>query len=296
MTFDARIFIHGVANFIPHKEGDKLLVLFPDQEEALQRGMKTPGERELCRHYAVVQMDSRCLDPELPRLWLTLDIDKHWLSIESDSTVPMNLSDEEPISGLLRLGEILEKVQLGAFTELDERALPGPGFDPSLVKGGLYLDAGILGAESKYQGAFTFRTVGGGSLGLTHDMSSVIRVELGQVSDLRLTTRPLTGGEPSTFPLQPVGDELHLWVRHFCDLREPDPEREVPTVGKLDDDFILNYALQRDLPHLLESNAHLLPLPEVPASWVKGGPIGGDPHECMPARQGSQSFNKPTKS
>jgi len=294
MAFQVRIYIQGVANFIPHSDGKSLLVLFPDQEEALRRGMKTPGDRELCRHYAVVQMDSRSFDPSLPRLWLTLDVEKNWVGFKSDSNVLMELSDDTPISGLLSLEEILEAVQLGAFSELDKRALPGPSLDSSLLKGGLFLDAGVLGAESKYQGAFAFRTVGGGSLGLSRNMSSVIRVELGDVTDLVLTLRPFAGGEPSSIPLRPIGDELDVWVRHFCDLREPDPEREVPKVGELDDDFVLNYALRQGLAELVTGdNGKLLPVPEVPASWIKGGPIGGDPHQCMPSGQAARSFDNP---
>lgn len=291
MTFEATLYIQGVANFVPHENGDSLLVLFPEQERAIDRGIPRPGDEEICRHYAVVQIDSRCLVPEMPRLWLTLDLAGHWVGFESDSQVEMEL-DQNPIRGVASLEELLERVQLGGFTGIDPSALPGSGIDPDLLAAGLVLNGGRLRPDSDYEGEFTFQTLGKGGAGLTQDLTSVVKAELGNVGHVTMKLRPLAGGETTRIPLRPVGDTLGIWIRHFCDLREPDPRRETPEAGQLDADFVLNYALREDLPGLLQS-APLLPIPQVPASWVAGGPIGGDPHQCMPSQEAARAFDDP---
>lgn len=293
MPFTARILIQGAATYVPHENLDKLLVLFPDQEHAIARGVEEPGGTEMCRHLAVVQLDARALDPGLPEgLWLSLDVAKHWVGFESDSEEAMNLEDGK-IEGLAPVETILEKVGLSAYAALDARALPGPKMDPDLLKAGVFLNAGKVGPLGAYQGTFNWWSTAEGTAAEEIELSSVIRVELGDVSSLRLKLRPFGGDALKPIDLHSPGLELDVWVRHFCDLERPDPNKRIPTGGEPDPDFVLNYALRKDLEALLAAGKDRLPIPVIPKNWQEGSNIGGDPRQCTPSLNSEADFVQP---
>ena len=294
MPFEARIFVHGVANFVPHTDGTKLLALFPDQRYAMERGIQAPAGGKICKHYMVVQMDARVLDPRLPpKLWLTLDVAKHWIGFESDHAQAMNLGDGG-IDGLTPLDAVLDEAGLASSAALDRRALPGPQFDPRLLSGGFFAHAGLVGPSAEYQGPFEMRTRAGG-WEPPRILSSVMRVEPGPVGRFALKLLPF-GAPPedvARIDLHPLGDTLDVWVRHFCDLDRPDPDRDVPEPGDLDADFVLNYALREDLQALLERGGGRLEVPRVSRNWRRGGDVAGKPRQCMGALSAAESFPSP---
>jgi hypothetical protein len=186
---------------------------------------------------------------------------------------------------------LLAEVGLGAHAELNPRALPGEAFQPELLAGGFYVDVGRISPDSRYQGSFRFRTRSGGRIQLEGTLASVLKIELGEVSELSLKLLPF-GGDIVTLPVTPIGDRLEVWVRYFCDLRRPDPRRNVPRAGEPDDDFVLAYLL-RKAPENLRPVRDRLPIPEVQGSWQGGGPIGGDPRRCMGPEETALSFDSP---
>lgn len=294
MPFTARILIQGAATYVPHEDLDRLLVLFPDQEHAIARGVEEPGGTEMCRHFALVQMDARALDPALPEgLWLSLDVAKHWVGFQSDSQVEMKLPDGK-IDGLAPVEEMLENLGLSEYAALDERALPGPGMDPDLLKAGVFLQAGQVGPLGAYEGLFhLWSNAAGIQTEKEISLSSVIRVELGEVSALQLKLRPFGGDALPPIELLPPGIELDVWVRHFCDVDRPDPKKGVPSGSDLDPDFVLNYALRKDLEGLLAVAKDRLPVPAVPENWEPGTNIGGDPRQCTPSQNTKVSYVDP---
>lgn len=294
MPFEARIFVHGVANFVPHTDGTKLLALFPDQEYAMERGIEAPQGGEICKHYMVVQMDARLLDPRLPpNLWLTLDVAKHWIGFESNSQQSMMLKDGQ-IDGLTQIETLLGGAGT-ASSALDQKALPGPGFDPRLLSAGFFADKGAVGPSGEYQGPFELSSGAGNGWGEPRRLSSVIRLELGEVGRFALKLLPF-GAPPekvSRIVLHPLSDTLDVWVRHFCDLEKPDPDRNPPEPGDLDADFVLNYALRADLAGLLEAGKGRLRVPRVSSNWKRGGDVAGKPRQCMGALSSAMSFATP---
>jgi hypothetical protein len=98
--------------------------------------------------------------------------------------------------------------------------------------------------------------------------------------------------ELSVLPLHPIGDTLDVWVRHFCDLDEPDPDRDLPEPGDVDADFVLNYALREDLQALLDQGGPL-EVPRIPDNWRRGGDVAGKPHQCMGSLSNALSFSAP---
>lgn len=294
MSFEARILVHGVANFVPHTDGTRLLALFPDQAYAMERGIRAPEGGEICKHYMVVQMDARVLDPSLPpERWLTLEVAKNWIGFESDDPVPMDLKDGK-IAGLMQVDTLLEGAGLAASSALDRRALPGPDFDSRLLAAGFFADAGLVGPAADYQGPFEMRAAGGGGWQEVGQLSSVMRLELGTVSRFALKLLPF-GAPPAdiaTIELHPLGDTLDLWVRHSCDLDRPDPNRDVPKPRDLDADFVLNYALREGLEGLIKQGMPL-EVPRVADNWIEGGSVAGKPRQCMGALSSARSFLNP---
>lgn len=294
MPFEARILVHGVANFVPHTDGTKLLALFPDQAYAMDRGIRAPEGGEICKHYMVVQMDARVLDPRLPpKLWLTLEVAKHWIGFESDDPKPMELK-EGKIDGLTQMESLLEGAGFAGSPTLDRRALPGSDFDSRLLAAGFFADAGRVSPAAEFQGPFEMRASGGGGWKEVGELSSVMRLELGTVGRFALKLLPF-GAPPediATIELHPLGDTLDVWVRHFCDLDRPDPNRDVPKPRELDADFVLNYALREGLEDLIEQGMPL-EVPRVADNWKEGGSVAGKPRQCMGALSSARSFMKP---
>lgn len=293
LSFETRIFLHGVASYVPHEDLDKLLVLFPDQDHAVERGIRAPEGGEICRHYMVVQMDARALDPSLPpNLWLTLDVAKHWIGVSSDSGVSMDL--KQGIDGLADV-HTLSGAGLGSSSSLDRRALPGSTFEPRLLAAGFFADTGAVSPSGQYQGPFQIGSVSGQGWGEDRTLSSVIRVELDKVGRFALNLRPFGShkGPVSTIELHPVDGKLDVWIRHFCDLEKPNPNRHEPEPEKLDADFVLNYALRADLERLLKRGADRLPVPRVSSNWRRGGHIAGKPRQCMGYLESATYFLNP---
>jgi hypothetical protein len=296
-TFETRVFLHGVGSYVPHEDGNKLLVLFPDQDHAMERGIQAPEGGEICRHHMVVQMDARALDPSLPpNLWLTLDVAKHWIGFSSDSEELMNL-EEGRIDGLADIETLLAGAGGGAPSGLDPRALPGAAFDSRLLAAGFYASQGAVGPSGEYQGPFQVGSAGQG-WGEDRTLSSVIRVELGEIHQFSLKLRPFSPASApvSAIPLHPVAGELEVWIRHFCDLEKPDPQLHEPDPGELDADFVLNYALLEDLESLLENGPDRLPVPRVSSSWERGVTSAGKPRQCMGYLDAARSFSDPMTS
>lgn len=137
MTFEAKLFIQGVGCYVAH-EHDKLLVLFPDQEQADVGGLPKPGGQELCDHYTVVQMNARSLDPSHPELWLTLDVHKHWIGFQAaGNPTSMNGVESKLDQFLPGIKTILAQAEFPQFAALRSNVLPGAGFVArSTQKGG----------------------------------------------------------------------------------------------------------------------------------------------------------------
>ena len=301
MSFEARLYIQGVGVYVPHAKNRELLVLFPNQERAHQRGLLDPDGKPFCRHYAAVQFDARYLTngngaslaAGLPAPWTTIDITGSWVGFrtEAQQSVEFTLPTDGVVPGVPRLSELLEPLsQVDA--SLDPQAWPGQGASTAmadLLAAGLFVDAGVLSPYSEYEGLFR--------MGASHEdyrYASVLKVELGQVDSFALRFRRFDSQEVRELPLRSPWDELEVWIRHFCDLSRPDPDHDLPEAGEADVDFALNYALLAQLDNLLEElGLANLPVPAVSPSWVRGGPIGLEPRKCMGGSSAPYQFNRP---
>jgi hypothetical protein len=299
MSFEARLYIQGVSVYVPHPERPEVLVLFPDQERANQRGLRDLKGEKICHHQAAVQFSSRYLEnaatSRLPDAWTTMDISGMWVGFSTDSTVAPRLTrDDGRVAGVPYLPEALSLIKQPALSaapldsSLAPQAYTGQTTEAQFLKAGLLLDAGILSPYAEYEGLFRFA-------GTREDRkySSVLKLELGPVNHFTLRFRPFGSEEIFQLPLTPPWDELEVWVRHFCDLEKPDPNRILPEPGEADVDFALNYALLRDLEAVLQACGNVLPIPHISTSWARGGPIGLEPRKCMGSGSQSLQFQRP---
>jgi hypothetical protein len=343
MSFEARVYIQGVGVYVPHADRPEteLLVLFPKQEIAESKGVSTK-EKPICRHHAAVQFSARYLEDghrteglgtnrEIavagppPDGWATLDVSGLWLWLTAPAaaaTRPTRLSiaDLETgghrVPGVPHLPEILrDQVPPGAASPLDPSIHPGAwpngGTEADFLKGGLYLDQGVLSPYAEFEGLYRFprpRKNGAKTRALRrgspnpddHKLSSVLKLELGQVESFTLHGRSFEGGPVFDLPLKPPADpdgvpwdELEIWVRHFCELDQPDPDGKTAEPGEEDVDFVLNYMVLEHLTEVLAAFGNALPVPQVSSSWARGGLIGSEARKCMGNSALPKSFKKP---
>ena len=287
MTFEARIFIQGVANYVPSSDGRKLEVLFPDQEKAGLKDKKV-GDKKLCDHHAVVEMDARQLEKPSKRPWESIAIEGRHITVETDSKISMRLRGD-CVPGVPFLPKLLRAIGIE-----QPPGMPRPDqVDRALLAGSVLLEHGEISPDSRFEGEFVFpdrrnpsdkRTPWSELEELRGTFSNVIKVELGEVSYLNLVLAPRAGDNKTTrleHRLRPIGDEVDVWIRHFCDVgREPRYEELRPSAERADDvDFLLNYALLEGLN--LGDVEDRVPIPRIPESWSRGGTIGGNCVECM---------------
>jgi len=298
MTFKARVFIQGAGCYVPHVDADKLLVLFPNHNHSRVADVAVPHTGAICDHHFVVQFDARCLNSSLPPgLWTSFDLCDHWVGFDTDSQQAMQLPNGT-VPGPPSILEMLTKVGLGGLATLNPRALPGGNFQPELLVGGFYAEQGAISPHSSYEGAFQLRTRNGAAVANSRaTFASVVRLELGEVNHFDLTLRSFDGNSDLSVPLSPPTGNLDVWIRYFCDLRRPDPARNIPQPGDLDVDFVMAYLLRKDLDQVLDNQVRgRLPVPEVRGSWQDGGTIGGDPRRCMGPVEQPLAFSSPLDS
>lgn len=300
MAFPAKLFIQGVGSYVPHEDDKHLLVLFPDQAHDDVGKLPRPPGQKICDHYAVVQMDAQHFGPADPGLWLSLDVAKYWIGIAAPGSDVMNDVDRQLGTCLPPLKDVLAKVRLQAFAGLNPQVFPGAQ-DAELdrLKAGLFLDRGAVKPATYYKSNIEFAWSNGSDLGGNgypmDDATSVVEVELGQVSELNLRLRPFGQSELSPIPLRPVDGKVEIWIRHFCDPTKPDPQTHDPRPGSLDADFALVYALREDVDGLVQGGKRRLPLPRVrrSASEARRGPRGGKPRQCMGDLEVATAFPSP---
>jgi hypothetical protein len=315
MPFEARVFIQGVANLIPHQDGTSLVALFPDQ--SLYDRVRTPGQsapEEICRHYPMVQLDSRHLtgagrigEPGLHEIgapWTTIHLDREWVGFEVEgNTQRMNLGNGIP--GVPSIEQLLVRAGLGGYTSLEPSVLPTPGDpdpSPDLLAGGLYLEHGVVSPASDFTGSVRFQSLtklstSEGRARPTESERSeqrtaetrendqevygnTLKVELGMVEQLTLKLRRFDEEDVRKIQLHPVGDTLDVWVRYFCEVDPPTPKCPDATDDAGDEDFLLNYLLRADARGLFREAARLT-IPRLTTSWLHGRPIGNDCVRCM---------------
>lgn len=308
--FEARLYIQGVGVYVPHENREELLVLFPDQDRVAQKAFRGRRGKPICRHHAVVQFSARYLEDQLcpggwprarPRLgkfatdlWTTIDIGGFWVGFSSDTGLRPALVRDGRVPGVPHLPEILrgEKRLNGTDSSLNERAWPSQkqplGREGAILKAGLHVHAGVLSPYAEYEGLYEFN-------GNETKYASVLKLELGTVERFALRFRAFEWDNAIDLPLRPAGDELEVWIRHFCELERPDPDHGSAESGEEDIDFILNYALLSRLDEVLAAlGADDLPVPVVSDAWLEaGGPIGLEPHKCMGSGAGSYAFEAP---
>lgn len=282
MPFRARIFIQGVGVYVPSPDHKKLEVLFPDSSQPhLGEGEKlTDSKGEPFRkHKAVMQYSARNQDPKAKDEWLSFSVRGHRLRVESNSKKQLTFAGGgETLLGLPILDDCLVAADLPNVKAVD----------PALVKTAtaaqLELTAGVVGPDSEYLGVWQWVDHHNFS-GLVRyaEYASVMRVELGEVSELTLVLEPMDGHTPAQrVKLGPAAGFCDVWVRHDCNVeRRPEPDQSSIRAGDPDLDFLLNFALTSDPGKVRRAK---LPIPSVHTSWKAGSPIGGDPQKCMAAQ------------
>lgn len=306
MSCEVRLYIQGVGVYVPHVDRSKMLVLFPNQEQAHKRGLRDSDGNPICRHHAVVQFDARCLinlpdfPPGLSEPWTTLDLSGHWLGFQADGgEIPQfRLAGNNSVPGVPYLPDICNNFKIPVASSLDGGAWPGGSSVAELLEAGLFIDAGILSSYAEYEGLFRFdgqtrrAWIGGGKADLKY--SSVLKLELGKVDSFKLRFRAFDSTDIVELPLHSPWNELEVWVRHFCDLSRPDLDQELPEAGESDVDFVLNYALLEQLDYLVKNLQYSeFPVPRMSTSWVHGGPIGLEPRRCNGVGTDEKDFSNP---
>lgn len=299
MSFEARIFIQGVANYVPYQEEGnlKLDVLFPDQEKAGLGDEEVRG-RKIRLHSAVIEMDSRQFQKNederrtQKKAWASIPIDGRTITLDvTFYTDPGQGMRFEPSDEAGSAADGFQVPGIPSLRRLWEyfgfEGLPADltyaSVDPSKLAGALRLEHGTLSPDSRGEGELVFRsrvgeedvTVSGGVF------TNLIKVELGCVESLALI---LSSPKYQTkLDVHPVGDQADVWIRHFCDVRkEPTFDQDVPCADIEEDvDFVLNYILYEDL---FEGVQERLPIPEIPKGWIAGSPIGGACAQCCGTR------------
>lgn len=317
MSFEARVYIQGVAVYVPDEKEptSRMRVLFPNQARASEMGIRDSEGTSICQHHAVVQFDARCLASEAerpllgdPDSWKTIELSGKLLRFETDSTVKPTLSIDGRVPGVPYLPDVIRDhipvtaVGGGApsppldLSILPQASLGGTDF----LKAGLTLDAGVLSPYAEFEGLYTFpgssqhragrpaRSAGWSPHPEDHKLSSVLKLELGQVSRFTLHLEPFGTGTERRYDLSPPSDpdgtpwdELEVWVRHFCELDRPDPDGMSAEPEEKDVDFALNYMLLKHLDEVLRAVDNILPVPSISSSWGRGGLIGSKARKCM---------------
>ena len=273
--FHATIYVQGAANWIPHADGSKVLVLFPNSEKAIDRELTTALHGEpLCHHYAVVQTDAGNLGLTIDE-WIGFDVTDNWLQFDAQGAGALVAAD---LKGLPPLEAVLNSVGK-TFTPWDGST--------ELLRAGLVLHQGVVGPHSEYLAEYEFS---GGTDPITGHFSNVHRIELGLVTALNLRLRSFDTGEDQTLEFTPPPSdsgepgEVEVWVRHFCNLEEPEiPSAQEVQEEEPDWEFPLNYALQADA---VIKDAAQLPFPLAPDS-------GGGTIRCMGAQTPPLAFTDP---
>lgn len=289
MTFEAKLFIQGVGCYVPHEDDKKMLVLFPDQEHA-DSGDLTELGHEICNHYAVVQLDSRSLGIGGPSLWVTMDVQKHWVGVEAVGAGGMTNIVSQLSPHLPAMAGALGAAGHANHSPLRTDVLPGKGGVAKRLKGGLFLQQGIVGAANGYQSDLEFRWSDGADLDTDYkmqDASGALEVRFGSVTSFSLHLRPFGKQVNPPIPLQPVENKLEIWVRHFCDLNPPEPPT-VQLTPEPDADFMLTYALRPSVRALLNATGDKVPIPHVNALLT-----GGKPRQCMGVLETTSTFDNP---
>lgn len=278
IPFNAKIYVQGVGNWMPHADGTKALVLFPDSDIAndeLQLRTALHGG-PLCPHHAVIQCDSQHLGLPIADAWTTLDVAGHWLRFEAEGAAPLVAGD---LAGLPKLEAVLASV--------------GKTFSPlpllqsvQRARAGLVLHQGVVEPDADYLEEYTFTV---GAKPVTGHFSNVHRLELGLVTGLSLRLRQFGTQEDRILDFSPPPSndgkpgELVVWMRHFCKLDKPQSPPP-PKVGPaLDPDFTLNWTFQAQE---IIADAAQLPFPLAPDS-------GGSTRRCMGAQTPSLTFPDP---
>lgn len=297
MPFEARIFIQGTGVYVPHEDRQRVLVLFPNWQRTHDLGLRDPTDptRPICRHHAVVQLDARNLSPSAAEAWLTYFCQGRWIGVESDSQVEMQVAmrpNDQGILGMPQIEEVATRAGLQLGEAVQQDLLDGTGDPAELLATGLYLDRGALSPSSEYQGAWRF-THRNRRIEVEDYYASVMKLELGTVNRFALRFRSFDSGGEETLELHPIGDELDVWIRHYCKVEErPKAEDETCELANPDVDFALNFALASQFEQILSE----LPVPVPIRSWgegEEGGPIGGDCHRCMCGGTNGNAFAIP---
>ncbi len=293
--------IQGAGNYVPHEDGNQLLVLFPRQDGELARRFRAPDASEICAHAAFLHLLASHLSPDLPSVWTTLDISGHWVTFDAEGpeVQPMALTPEA-LRGIPSLEEILDDAGLGDFAALDATTLPmRTGTTTDRLKAGFYANQGVLGSATEWEAPVSYSSDGWPSMGEEAIVSNTHRLELGHPERLFLRLREFAGDWKS-IELHPVAGQIDVWVRHFCDMRPPaPPQKDTSSTsrggGADDQDFPLNYILRRDAAGLAAAfQRQRPPVPHVLGSWVSDDIIGipGRP-QCLPAREAPATFTAP---
>lgn len=293
MTFDARIYLQGAVSYVPHTDRDRLVALFP-----ARTGSDTildPEGGEICDHYAVIQCRGSLLG--LPDRWTSIDISGLWVRVEAEGAPAMALpSGGVPL--LPTLDAVLRPDGLAQYASTASTALPGQSFDPSLLRAGVYLDVGELFGDVRFRTLCDLRGGNGQNLGTLGMISNTMVLSLSEVESLALGLRTLEGGDVAPIQIQAPegqGERVELWIRHFCDLEEPDTAaRRVEEHDRLDKDFVINYTLLENAEEMiLERDKYKLPAPEVNGNWAGGDNLAGRPNNCAGPLNPNSSFESP---
>lgn len=296
MSFDARIYIQGSVSYVPHTNRDRLVALFPARTDAdTIRDYK--GEK-ICDHYAVVQCRGALLG--LPDRWTSIDVSGLWVRVEAQNAPAMMLPPAGGIQLLPALDEVLQPDGLGQYAATNTAALPGQGFDSSLLKAGVYLDVGNFFGDVRFRTECDLRGGNGQILESLGSISNTMVVALGEVDSLALGLRTFDGDDlpPLSFQApQSPGEEIEVWIRHFCDLEEPDGTGEVVREeedDRIDKDFVVNYTLLENAEQMIaERDGYKLPVPEVNLNWAGGKNLAGRPNNCAGPENPPGSFVSP---
>ena len=289
MRFRARIYVQGVGIYRLSKDRRQLDVLFPDSQQrhlAEDAKLTNAEGKTFPEHHAVVQFSARNLRPAAADKWLTVDLANYRLRVDTDSPIALAFPNRAPdLPGVPRLADCLAAAGLSDVQLIDDERAK----EATLAR--LEITRGIVGPDSEYVGSWEWSGHNGvESLKKASDYTSVVRVELGAVTRLKLVFERLEGRsvEPKErqIELGPAAGYCDVWVRHDCrkflSLRPQPGDAEI-RAGDKDLDFFLNFSLVDDLARVREATlAGRLPLPMVNSSWKAGSPIGGDPHKCMP--------------
>jgi hypothetical protein len=103
-----------------------MLVLFPDQDRANERGLRNLRGDPICRHHAAVQFSARYLENQampqgLPDAWTTIDISGLWVGFSATPRLEPRLAEEDgQVPGVPYLPGLVEKIQASLDPSIDD--------------------------------------------------------------------------------------------------------------------------------------------------------------------------------